>query len=360
MTQIVVEPGGTKVPGSRDLRLTSHAGLAEKDLTMARTQSTHPDLAAVIDLARLAPSVHNTQPWLFHVAQDVLTLSRDGARRLPALDPEGRQQTISCGAALYLARLGLRLQGFDSVVEDVSSTDSTTVLARLRAVPGSPVTAEEAVLGHAARSRHTQRGVFERRPVAEEVVAEMADAVQEQGAWVQILANPADQVTLAVLLARAEEAEMADPDYRDELAAWTNRPTSTHDGLPSRAMPAVGDRASTLKLRSFTPGDESHPGDDLDAGPPAAEHVLAVVVGTAGDTVQDWLVSGASLIALLLRATVEGVQASPLGQVVDQPWSRRMLASELGCIGQPQMVLRVGYALPGPETPRRNVRDILV
>ena len=134
--------------------------------------------------------MHNTQPWLFHAAEDVLTLSRDGARRLHVLDPQARQQTISCGAALYLARLGLRLQGFDSIVEDPSSTDNNWVLARLRAVPGEPVTAEEAVLGHAARSRHTQRGVFEPRPVAEEVVAEMRDAAQEQGAWVRILANP--------------------------------------------------------------------------------------------------------------------------------------------------------------------------
>ena len=329
---------------------------------MATTQTTHPDLPAVIDLARLAPSVHNTQPWLFHIAGDVLTLSRDGARRLQVLDPEARQQIISCGAALYLARLGLRLQGFDAIVEAPSSTDNNWVLARVRAVPGSPVTAEESVLGNAAMSRHTQRGVFEPRPVAEEVVAEMRDAAQDQGAWVRMLADPADQVTLAVLLARAEEAEIADPAYRDELADWTNRPSGAHDGLPSQAIPAVGDRASTLKLRAFSSADEAEmPGQvDVDAGPAAAEHVLAIVVGTAGDSVQDWLIAGQALIALLLRATIDGVQASPLGQVVDQPWSRRRLASELGCIGQPQMVLRVGYAPPGPATPRRHVRDVLI
>jgi hypothetical protein len=198
--------------------------------------------------------------------------------------------------------------------------------------------------------------------VAEEVVAEMRDAAQEQGAWVRILANPADQVTLAVLLARAEEAEIADPDYRDELAAWTNRPPGAHDGLPSQTIPAVGDRASTLKLRVFSPEEESQKPEHLDGDekPAVAEHVLAIIVGTGGDSVQDWLVAGQALIALLLRATIGGVQASPLGQVVDQPWSRRRLASELGCIGQPQMVLRVGYALPGPDTPRRHVRDILV
>jgi hypothetical protein len=48
-----------------------------------------------VDLARLAPSVHNTQPWRFQVDGVALTLSRDPGRRLEALDPSGRQQVIS-------------------------------------------------------------------------------------------------------------------------------------------------------------------------------------------------------------------------------------------------------------------------
>jgi hypothetical protein len=53
------------------------------------------------------------------------------------------------------------------------------------------------------------------------------------------------------------------------------------------------------------------------------------------------------------------VQASPLGQVLDQPWTRRRLAGELGLVGHPQMVLRLGHAVPGPATPRRPVEDLL-
>jgi nitroreductase len=327
---------------------------------VATTQTAHPDFAAVVGLARLAPSVHNTQPWLFHAAEDVLTLRRDLARRLPALDPAGRQQTISCGAALYLARLGLRLQRFDSVVESPTSTRDG-FLAQLRAAPGRPVTAEEIVLEHAGRSRHTQRGVFQNRPVAQDVVAAMRDAAQEQGAWVRMLRAPTDQVALAVLVARAEEAEISDPSYRDELATWTNRPSGTRDGVPGAAIPDLRHRASTLKLRDFSPADE--PGSDepvdVEALPLSPEHVLAMVLGTVGDGVSDWLLAGQALAAMLLRAGIDGVQASPLGQVVDQPWSRRRQASEIGCVGHPQMVPRVGHAFPGPATPRRPVGDVL-
>jgi hypothetical protein len=89
------------------------------------------------------------------------------------------------------------------------------------------------------------------------------------------------------------------------------------------------------------------------------EHPLVAVIGTAGDGPDDWLVAGQALCSLLLRAEVAGVQASPLGQVLDQPWSRRRLAGELGLVGHPQMVLRLGYAKPGPATPRRPVQDLM-
>jgi hypothetical protein len=46
-------------------------------------------------------------------------------------------------------------------------------------------------------------------------------------------------------------------------------------------------------------------------------------------------------MALLLHATVEAVQAQPLGQVVDREWSRARLGAALGVVGHPQMVLRV-------------------
>ena len=68
--------------------------------------SPRPDHAAVVELARHAPSVHNTQPWHFEDDHGVLTLRRDETRRLPVLDPDARQQTLSCGAALFLAASG--------------------------------------------------------------------------------------------------------------------------------------------------------------------------------------------------------------------------------------------------------------
>jgi len=64
---------------------------------------------------------------------------------------------------------------------------------------------------------------------------------------------------------------------------------------------------------------------------------------------------------VLLRAAADGVMASPLGQVLDVPVTRAMLARELRLLGHPQMVLRMGYPVQhdSARTPRRALDSVI-
>ena len=66
----------------------------------------------VIGAAVWAPSVHNTQPWRFAVRPGEISLYADPDRWLAVADPAGREMLISCGAALFNARLALRYLGW--------------------------------------------------------------------------------------------------------------------------------------------------------------------------------------------------------------------------------------------------------
>ena len=67
--------------------------------------------------AILAPSSHNTQPWLFRIVDNSIELYADRARALPVVDPEDRALTISCGVALYHVILAIRHFGFEHRLE---------------------------------------------------------------------------------------------------------------------------------------------------------------------------------------------------------------------------------------------------
>jgi len=57
-------------------------------------------LGFLVRYAVLAPSGHNTQPWSFRVGGDRLEVLADRPRGLPVVDPDDRELTVSCGAAL--------------------------------------------------------------------------------------------------------------------------------------------------------------------------------------------------------------------------------------------------------------------
>lgn len=54
----------------------------------------------LLKYAILAPSTHNTQPWLFRIKENSLELLLNEKRVLGCSDPTGRQALISLGCAL--------------------------------------------------------------------------------------------------------------------------------------------------------------------------------------------------------------------------------------------------------------------
>lgn len=58
---------------------------------------------AALASAVRAPSVHNSQPWRWHVGADRLDPFAEPGLRLQHIDPDGRDFVLSCGATLQPA-----------------------------------------------------------------------------------------------------------------------------------------------------------------------------------------------------------------------------------------------------------------
>ncbi|WP_026240413.1 nitroreductase family protein [Parafrankia discariae] len=359
----------------------------------------------VVTTASLAPSIHNTQPWRWRLAEGRLTLRPDVERRLAVLDPDGRQLLVSCGAALLHARLAFRVLGFEPVVELLPETTGSgglepvlsgeLVLAAMGVAGRAAPTDSDRLLFSAAGARHTDRRPFEARPLAGDLIDRMRRAAESEGAWLMPLSHSDQRLDAAVVAARADWAEQADPAYRAELASWRRGQGPTADGVPtgvaSTHHPA---RASDFPLRDFdtrgAPGiaaprsadDADTEAADTEAGvvgaahaglaptvdqrpqePPSVERPVVVVVGTDADQAEDRLRAGQALARVLLTVTAAGAAASPMGQPIDSDGYRSVIERMLSISGHVQMILRVGYprrdAVPSALTPRRPIGEIL-
>ena len=316
-------------------------------------------LAFLLRYAILAPTGHNTQPWLFGLEGDTVELYADRARALPVVDPDDRELTISCGAALLNLRVALRRFGYrDDPVELLPDPAERDLLARVRLVPGRPVTAEEVQLFEAILRRRTTRAAFEEGALPAEVRRGLAEDAAREGAWLHPVDDRARE-EVAELVAEGDRAQMADKHFRRELAAWThpNRSRSAR-GMRGYGF-GFGDLISVgtpLVIRTF----------DLGKGQAAKDRELVrhspllAVLGTDADTPRAWLAAGQALERVLLRACAHGLTASFLNQPVEVETLRPRLAEAIARSGShPQLVLRFGVGPDLPHSPREAPENVI-
>jgi hypothetical protein len=322
-----------------------------------RGDSVEAALRDAAGRATLAPSIHNTQPWRFVVGAGRLDLYADLSRAVPAIDPTGRQLTISCGAALFGARVALAAAGFDAITTMLPNQADPTLLASL-IVSRSTTAFEEtaARLDAAAEDRHSNRRQFGPELVPESTLDVLTHAAQIEGAWLQQVHYLEDRVTVATLTQRAEVVQVADPKYAAELARWTTEDPDRLDGIPLYAVPRVTAAAQDdIPIRDF---------DTYGTGQlPEATHSRLdqsmLVLGTMGDGRRDWLIAGQALGRVLLELTSAGFQATILSQVTEVALTRAQLRQELRLDGPVQLLLRAGIAPPTAATPRRPLSDVI-
>ncbi|MEV0247759.1 nitroreductase family protein [Nocardia sp. NPDC050712] len=308
-------------------------------------------IRAAIGLAQRAPSVHNSQPWRWHLINERLHLYADTSRHLPATDPHQRALIVSCGAVLHHARVALGALGWHSEVETLPNPAVPEYLAVLDLAPRRP-TATDIQLAAAMTHRRSDRRRFDWGKMPELSLKTAVEYGTRFGAGVQTVAS-ADRPELSELIRRAARHHAHDVPYRTELAAWSGC-RGTREGVPARNTAAV--RAEDeLPGRAFADPALADPKLTRDAA-------TWLVIATDSDERAAQLRAGESLSALLLAATDLGlatcVQTEPLGL----PELREEIRFSI-CAGKhPQVMVRAGLATraaPLAETPRRRAEDVL-
>ena len=306
-------------------------------------------ITELLRAATLAPSMHNTQPWRFAVRRDSqeIDLYADPARTLRHSDPHGRAVHIACGAALFNLRLAVMMAGREPVVRLLPDPGEPLLLATVRL--GGPYVPGEAdrELHAAIAVRHTNRRPFSSRPVPPGILADLVAAASLEGA---VLHFPGEEETqrLLHLAAEVERDLLADPGYRAELAQWAGGERD-REGIPASAI-GPRDPGGRTPVRDFRAGPVDYAWFE--------ENPQLAVLSTGTGTRTDWLRAGQALERVLLTATARGIAASPLTQALEtaDAWQVRDPRSPAE---RPQMILRLGYGLPVPASPRRPVSEVL-
>jgi nitroreductase len=332
-----------------------HENPDESMSSMTATKLTHALRRAAVR-ATLAPSVHNTQPWRLRLGADTIEIRVEEQRRLRVLDPFGRQQMISCGCALFNARVSLAAAGLDVEVERFPDPAEPDLIARLRILGTTEAWDPISDLDVAIDKRRTNRRRFDQTPVPVPVVQALVAAAAAEATQAFPIERLEHRRTIARLSQLADRIENADPAYRAELRAWTSDNPTRLDGVPAAAVPHVtGHSGDEVPIRDF----DTHGSGWLPTETHSSASQCLILLGTDADNAASWLRGGEGLERVLLEITRRGYAVSPFTQVIEVARTHEMLRIELGLRMHPHILLRVGRAPETPAVRRRRLVEVL-
>lgn len=305
----------------------------------------------MVELACLAPSIHNSQPWAWRLSGREAWLYADDSRQLPVEDPLGRNMVISCGAALHHFQLAARALGWRADVERLTESADPTVLAHVR-LQRQPCPDAAGVID-AMRNRCTDRRRFTSWPVPDARLETLAEEARTWDAAAAPVLDIATKFRLELTTRRALDIREGDPLAIAEQGRWTGRIGG--DGAPLQVVPTA------------PPGDDwlSRFGGGLlrDTRAEVESSDGLIVLGGEADDPLSWLRTGEALSALWIRAARSGLSVLPLSQPVDVPATRVELQAQLHGTLEPHLLVRIGWQAIGrsdlPRTSRRPVDEVL-
>jgi hypothetical protein len=324
--------------------------------------ATVGDVAAdVVEAAVWAPSVNNTQPWFFTARGQQLSLYADAGRQLTVADPARREMLISCGAALFTARLALRALGWVPRQQMLPDPAEPLLVARVSwQQRAAPAMYEMRLFDQVLRSR-THRGGFEPLPIAPEFLSVLRAGAERDKATLRIITDPASVAALAATVQTAEQAVRLDGARVREAAAWASPPGSPRpDGVPAGSYPA-----RQVHIVPDFPGRDFAHGCGWGLPPCSAQATarwpgVVCLLTTPHDRPLDWLSAGQALQRLLLTSTASGVAAALHTQPLELDWLRQSIRAQLGDESFPQLLLRLGTVVQTGTSVRRSAASVLV
>jgi len=347
-------------------------------------RSTNDGPLALVRAAILAASPHNTQPWLFKIANSAIELHIDTGRNVGALDPYLREEHIGIGCALENLLLAAAANGYATTVTLVPGTlgpipkePARRLLAQIDLTPGRRLETE---LYDAIPRRHTNRAAYDpHKPIPADFL-EALKRLPEDAADVKLFLfqAEADRKKIVDWSSAANTEVYADPEVQQGSEPWVRMKWSAvqkyRDGL---TIDAFGLPPITTAIVKTVPAQmlrwlASKSGKNLYSDLMLSAPLIGFIAVRDRYAQEQCLQAGRIWQRAHLLATARGLAARPcneLVEMVDHERAQGKPATRVALLGeitgdpswQPTFVFYIGYpTLPAHASPRRPVEAVIV
>lgn len=319
---------------------------------------------ALLEAARWAPSLYNTQPWRFAPLADSWEVRWDPFAELAVADPQRVGLMMSLGAAIEYVSIAASAHGLEVTFAppDFRGTQPHLgfVAGRLHFQPrsGGP----SPLLPYLVE-RQTSRKPYRDAPLSSGVLDELQAAAASAGCWLYHTTDRGAIAALAAEAARGTLARFDQPERYAEYHRWL-RTEKSPDGLDLPALDLAGPWSGFW--RQILPPARMQRWKLAQRALAAQQRALVAqtpaicMLATSSREWKGWIQAGRALSRVWLHAARHGLVTHPIPAAMHQPAGRQLVNERLGVEGEHAVtcLFRLGESLPAPRSGRLSTESL--
>ena len=306
------------------------------------SQKTPEDkIKFLLRYAVLAPSTHNSQPWLFKIQKDSCQIFVD--RRIYSIkeaDPSGRDLYVSFGCLVENLVTASRRFG---VIKEARFINDGYFISEVSFINLDQSVADDSLapLLRAIIERVNARGIFKSQPVTLEVLAKI-QSLAENGVKTYLVTDKDKIKKLANLTSQGLRLAYGRPSFRQEMSNWVHHSLSRKkNGIPgySFRMSLPIYFIFPYLLKKFNIGSKVGKLNEMSI----ASSPLVTIFTASDDNPHGWFETGRTAERLMLWARVWGMKTSIFVAAIEIGDLYKEVQNIISSADRPQLLMCIGY-----------------
>jgi hypothetical protein len=310
-------------------------------------------LLLILEKARLAPSVHNSQPWLVTSEANCINVAIDPRYKLIDGDPTGRETMISLGVfteaiCIVAADYGLRVRS-----ARVSNRSAVIVFREeLKKIP-------EKTLSKYLATRFTDRSVYKPALIDDSIVQKLEHLPRAAGITIRVTTKKTIIEKTADLTSKAIRVALSNPAFVKELSGYLVEPWSRKRrgiSVKSLQLPWLVRIAQPFAVRHGIGADQEAKHEKI-----RFLSASAIVFITAdGDLEEYWFETGRTYMRVSLMIEKLGLSQTTTAAIVEASNYHEDIEEMLHTKQRILAIIRIGHGTgERAYSPRVDASDLL-
>lgn len=308
----------------------------------------------VLGYAILAPSTHNSQPWLFKIENNSVKIYYDQNIKIPEADPKNRDLYISMGCMIENLLIAASYFG---IFENLVMVLKDNLIAEFYFQENEEKNKDLEYLVDTIPKRLNSRGLFESRQLSVKTQAEMMSLNKDGRIKIDFITDNEKIRKLASLTAEGLKLAYKKSSFRKEMSSWMQNSLSAKKiGLPgySLRMPFILSFIIPSLVRFFdiSPLLAKLNYKSMSSAP------LVCILSSDESNPNIWLEIGRLAERFMLQLNSEDIKTSIFVASIEMGELYKKVQEILGSSLTPQFLFCVGYMKNiQKHSPRIGVND---